>query len=124
MQALLGSLVRHGRVLAGTSVQKTPVTRLIWTTSSCQNVHKGGNKPHVSGDIILSSLYTLSFQFPAILESQEEALQPYFEEIKRMEAIFSDQLNKRLSLRTDLRLYEEFQVTCPDGKVCRAKTQM
>lgn len=134
MQSFLGSLVRHGRILAATRIQKSFVTvepcRSICSTPIYGKVHKGTNTQKVSRclsqSLLVCSFNLLRFeincnfiQFPSIVECDSDVLKPYFKEIKELEQTLCEQLDKRLSLRTDLRLYEDFNVTCPDGKVCQ-----
>lgn len=51
------------------------------------------------------------------MESDSEHIRPMTAEMNRLEETFLEQLDKRLSFRTDLRLYEDFYVDFPDGKV-------
>lgn len=50
-------------------------------------------------------------------ESDSEHLKPSVQKMKEMEEIFRKQLEKRLSFRTDLRVFEEFFVEFPDKTV-------
>ncbi|KAI6183161.1 RRF domain-containing protein [Aphelenchoides bicaudatus] len=99
-------LTLAGRVLSTPSIKKQAVPvqkcRLVWTTPAFAKQHQksGGDKQ----------------KFPSILECNSDVMKPYFNKIKAMEETLCEQLDKRLSLRTDLRLYEDFSVTCPDGK--------
>jgi len=107
MQSLLGALSRHTLRLGRVARQQrwTPTSfeqsRPITTTCALAKVHKKGHEPQQRPNVFY--------------ETDSELLRPSVMEMKRLEATFREELDKRLSFRTDLRLYEDFYVDFPDG---------